>query len=74
MRQISLPVFLSSATIRALATPGVTISRSPSTSGDSLHFQIDITWPPKSLSRFLRQTTLPVAASTATRSPSVPSA
>ena len=33
--------------------PGVTITRSPSTSGDSLHFHIDIIWPPKSAGRLL---------------------
>src|SRR5262245_39609229 len=41
-RQISLPVVLSRATIAALAPPGVTITRSPSTSGDSENIQLDI--------------------------------
>ena len=35
-RQISVPVFLSSAIIPASGPPGVQISRSPSTRGDSL--------------------------------------
>jgi hypothetical protein len=74
VRQISLPVFLSRATSSAFFAPGVTSSRSPSTSGDSLHVHIDIIWPPKSAGRLLRQRSLPVAASRATRSPAVPSA
>ena len=74
MRQISLPVVLSRATRAAAEAPGVTITRSPSMSGDSLNFHTDIMAPPKSFSRFLRQRSLPVAASTHTRSPSVPTA
>ena len=34
--------------------------------------QSDMTWPPKSRGRFLRQRSVPVAASRHTRSPSVP--
>ena len=70
--QIVAPVVLFSATIAASAPPGVTTTRSPSMSGDSANFQSDMTWPPKSRGRFLRQRSLPVAASRHTRSPSVP--
>ena len=73
-RQISLPERLSSATSVAARPPGVTTTLLPSTSGDSRNFHLDIIRPPKSLLRFLRQRSLPVAASTHTRSLSVPSA
>ena len=67
----TLPVLLSSATIVASEPPGVTISRLPSTSGDSAKFH-----PPdeplKSSLKFLRHTSFPVLALAATRSPNWP--
>ena len=72
LRQMSLPVVLSSATSAASGAPGVTITRSPSTSGDSANIQPDIIRPPKSRVRLRRQRSLPVAVSRQTTSPSVP--
>src|SRR4051812_14245377 len=47
--QRTAPVFLSSAARAAASAPGVQITRSPSTNGDSLKPQPDIILPPKSL-------------------------
>src|SRR5262249_21444426 len=68
----ALPLSLASATIVAPLPPGVTISRSPSTSGDSQYCQPPQT-PPKSLCRLRRHNRLP-AVSRQTRSPAWPSA
>jgi hypothetical protein len=66
--QIVFPVVLSSAAIPAPGPPGVTISRLPSTSGDSLISQLMLL-PPNSLRTLRCQTTLPSAARRHARSP-----
>src|SRR4051812_44201801 len=68
------PVFLFSATIPPL-DPGVQITLSPSTRGDSLYPQLPGGWvPPKSLIRFFAHTTFPSVRLRQARSPVAPRA
>src|SRR5205814_1120190 len=66
--QTTSPVSFFSASTAPLEPPGVHTTLSPSRSGDSEYFQPP-TLPPKSLSRFLRHFSLPLAASTQANSP-----
>src|SRR5689334_22612411 len=61
VRQISLPVSLSRATIIASPDPRVQSTHSPSTRGDSENPQPDIIRPPHSFLKSLDQTSLPSA-------------
>ena len=63
-----LPVILSSATIPALEPPGVTITWSPSTSGDSLSSQLMLR-PPKSFRMLRCHTAAPSCTFRHARSP-----
>src|SRR5579859_7672171 len=67
------PVRLLSATKVASLPPGVQISLSPSSNGDSEYAQMP-GLPPKSLCRFLCQTTFAVPRATQAKSPSEPRA
>ena len=71
--QISLPSALLSATTDDPAPPGLTMMRSPTTSGDSLSPQV-MFCPPKSRMTFTVHATFPDAASSAVRSPLAPNA
>src|SRR5579872_4204969 len=71
--QMVSPVFLLRATRVASLPPGVQISLSPSTRGDSQYFQLG-TDPPKSFVKLFCHSTLPSAASTQTMSPRGPTA